>query len=225
MEDGVWREIGQQFRHPTGRFGRVMGTVMTVINRRPNKLAIDALEIAPADIVLELGCGPGAAVKTMAALAPRGTVHGIDQSLVMLAQAEERNKAAIAAGRVSLHQCSFDGLPLADASVDKILAVNVIYFWTDMPRILAELRRVLRPGGIIAIYATDAAAMRSWKFASADTHRLFDAASLAGSLQDGVFAKDDCSVMNVTVDMGVPGLLAVVKTATARPKSAETRAA
>jgi ubiquinone/menaquinone biosynthesis C-methylase UbiE len=225
MAEGLWREIGHQFRHPTGRFGRVMGRVMTVINRRPNKFAIDALKIAPADVVLELGCGPGAAIKTMAALANRGKVHGIDQSLVMLAQAAERNKDAIAAGRVSLHQCSFDHLPLPDASVDKILAVNVIYFWTDMQAVLTELRRVLRPGGVISIYATDASAMRNWKFASADTHRLFDTAALSAALESSVFARENCSVMNVVVDMGVRGLLAVVKTGAAKTANAEGKAA
>lgn len=207
---GLWSEIGEQFRHPTGRFGRVMGGVMRVINRRPNALAIEALAIAPHDAVLELGCGPGAALAAMTKLTD-GRITGIDRSQVMLAQSARRNAAAMARGQLALECCSFEALPLADASVDKVLAVNVIYFWTDMCAVLAEVRRVLKPQGTLAIYATDAAAMRNWKFASGATHRLFDAAALEAALKQSAFGGDDLAVRAVTVDMGVPGLLAVVR--------------
>lgn len=188
-----------------------MGNVMRVINRRPNSLAIDALDIAPGDSVLELGCGPGAALKAMSRLAPRGVVHGLDQSATMLIQAARNNETAVGINRVILHQACFEKIPLPDASIDKVLAVNVIYFWVDLPAIAAEIRRVLRPGGIVAIYATDSSAMKSWKFAGPDTHRLFDAAALAACLRDGGFGDFDMKVTSVRAGLGVPGLIARIR--------------
>ncbi|MBI1212860.1 MAG: methyltransferase domain-containing protein [Alphaproteobacteria bacterium] len=206
---GLWSEIGHQFRHPTGTFGRVMGRAMSVINRRPNALAIEALDIQPSDDVLELGCGPGAALAVVAKQT-RGRIYGIDQSRVMLAQSARRNRKLLSEGRLSLECCHFDALPLGNASVDKVLAVNVIYFWRDMNAVLLEIGRVLRPGGALSIYATDASAMRHWKFASTSTHRLFDAAALTAALKEGPFDGDTIAVHAVTV-MGLPGLVAVVK--------------
>lgn len=183
---------------------------MRVINRRPNHLAIRALEIEPGNTVLDFGCGPGAAVREMSRLANRGVVHGVDQSPTMLRQAERGNRSAIRLGRVALHAGRFDCIPLGDGSVDKILAVNVVYFWADIAKILAELRRVLRPGGLISIYATDASAMKKWKFAGSETHRLFDAEALASVLRSGPFADCDVTVTSVRVSAGVPGLVALV---------------
>ena len=57
-----------------------MGRVMEAINRAPNREAIAALAIAPADVVVEIGYGPGCAIETLAASAPRGRVYGIDPS-------------------------------------------------------------------------------------------------------------------------------------------------
>ena len=57
---------------------------MALANRRPNRAAIDALDIRPAEEILELGFGPGDAIKALAALAPRGWIYGIDKSSLML---------------------------------------------------------------------------------------------------------------------------------------------
>jgi SAM-dependent methyltransferase len=93
----------------------------------------------------------------------------------MLAQAQARNRADVGRGRVRLSLARFDDTGLPERSVDRILAVNVAYFWSDAPRVLGELDRVLRPGGRIGIYVTDAAAMARWRFAASGHHRLFDA--------------------------------------------------
>lgn len=184
---------------------------MGIANRRPNLLAIEALAIRPRDRVLELGFGPGHALRTMARLAPFGTIYGVDQSATMLAQAGRRNRDAIRSGRVQLYQGRFDALPLPNAAVEKILAVNVIYFWDDVPRVLGEVRRVLGTGGTIAIYATEAAALRRFKVAGPDTHRLFTASELAAVLRDGLGAQDEIAVTRVAATLGIPAMIATVR--------------
>lgn len=206
----LWHHIGTQFRNPSGRAGALMGGAMRVINRAPNRLAVEALEVGPHDRVLELGCGPGEALAAIARLAPQGTLQGVDLSDVMLRQAARRNAAAIAQRRVTLHRASFEALPLADASIDRVLAVNVVYFWYDPHAVLTEIRRVLAPGGRLVLYATDASAMRHWRFASAETHRLFDTESLTDCLRTGPFAGCRIAVSAVELQLGIVGLIATI---------------
>jgi ubiquinone/menaquinone biosynthesis C-methylase UbiE len=204
----LWHAIGRQLKHPTGFAGRLAGNAMLIANRRPNVLAIQGLEIGPYDDILELGFGPGHAIELMTALAPFGRIWGIDQSSIMFEQAWKRNARAIRAGRVHLRHGRFDELPLPAASVDKILAVNVIYFWMDPVKVLKEVERVLRPGGVISIYATHASAMRRWKFADPETHRLYDAEALAAVARHAGFGPGAIEVSAMRAALGVPGLTA-----------------
>ena len=206
-----WAAFGEQLRHPAGISGRLVGALMRVVNRRPNDLAIEALDIAPGDDILELGFGPGQAVRRMAELAPRGRVYGIDQSDVMLAQALRTNRHAVEEGRVSLRLGRFEPLSYPDAFVDKILAVNVLYFWTNPTAVLDEAWRVLRPGGVMAIYATDAATMRHWKFAGEDTHVLFGPRELEAAFRASAFGADGMEITSPPMAASVRGLLAVAR--------------
>jgi len=203
-----WERLGRQLRHPSGAAGRLLGHAMEVANRGANRAAIAALDLRPGDDLLELGCGPGAALHALAARQDLGRICGIDASPAMLAQARRRNRAALSADRVDLRLASFEQLPLPDGCIDKVLAVNVVYFWDNAPAVLAEVRRVLRPGGRIAVYATSARAMRRWKFAGPDPPRLFDREGLAALLAGGGFACDGIAVVEVRQAFAVPGLVA-----------------
>jgi len=201
--------LGRQLHHPQGVFGSGVGTLMRVINSRPNALAIAALELQPTDEVLELGCGPGHAVSMIAKQLRAGTIHAVDQSETMLAQARSRNRLAIQEGRVRLYRARIEQLPFADGSMDRVLAVNVAYFWPDPAAVLSEINRMLRPGGALSIYVTDASVMRRWPFADAATHRHFRRCDLAEALQRGGF----CEAMITSVAMPLlgdsAGLLAI----------------
>ena len=204
----IWRAIGRQLQNPRGFAGGVAGSFMQVVNHTPNTLAVEALAVGPSERVLELGCGPGCAIARMASLASNGVVYGIDQSPVMLEQAERRNRSAILGGRVVLLRALFERLPFPDDSFDATLAVNVAYFWDDSLAALREVRRVLRPGGRLAIYATDVETMREWKFAGRETHRHFDAAALARALHQSGFSDSGIHVAPVRLAGGVRGLIA-----------------
>lgn len=207
----MWDAIGRQFRNPAGAGGRWMGRAMRFINHRPNRLAIAALEIERTDSILELGFGPGEAIAAMADLAPNGVVWGVDHSADMLALALQRNRKQVACGQVHLNQGRFEALALPDASIDKVLAVNVVYFWEDAQAVLGEVRRVLKPGGRIAIYATDKSAMRRWKFASPKTHLLFDEPGLLQLVRRSGFEPSSVRVSQVRAGIGVPGLVATAR--------------
>ena len=205
----AWHKIGRQLQHPQGRIGQVVGHAMHLINAKPNRLAIAGLSIQPTDTILELGFGPGQAIAQMTQLAPLGKIYGIDASPAMLAQAVRRNRSAIVAGKASLWLGEFSPLPMADDSLDKILAVNVIYFWKNAPAIAAECCRVLRPGGKISIYATDASTMSGWKFAGHDTHIHYSAADLHATMLQGGFSPTHIRIKTITLPTGIKGILAI----------------
>ena len=207
----IWLAIGRQLRDPSGFPGRLIGHAMAVANWQPNRIAIEALEVAPDDVVLELGFGPGRAVGELASSIVTGRILGIDQSATMLAQASRYNRRAIKSGRIELRRGHFDALPWPSASIDKILAVNTVYFFRRDAGEIREARRVLRPGGTMAIYATDKSVMARWRFFGPDTHQTFDRDDLVELLRTGGFNDDDITVNRADVGFGIAGLLAVAR--------------
>lgn len=200
-----WQEVGRQLRHPVGLRGRLIGRCMALANRMPNRLAIDALQIARHDSVLELGFGPGWAVRQIDRLASAGKIFGIDHSAEMLSQALFRNCRAIAEGRIALRQGDFGALPFVDGSFDKILAVNVAYFFGPDGDEFREARRVLRPGGLMALYVSDKSTLSRWAFAHAETHRSYTIEELVAVVRCGGFAMHEISVTAVMLPFGISG--------------------
>lgn len=150
---GFRDRIVGQFMHPRGLTGRLVGWEMALrpSNRRRSAWAVALLDVQPADRVLEIGFGPGIAVRELARKANQGMVVGIDRSAVMRTQAARRNAASIRAGRVVLSVGSVDELPAFDLPFDKILAVNNMGMWPEPGRRLEELAASLRAGGALAI--------------------------------------------------------------------------
>lgn len=204
----VWHAFGLQLQHPAGLAGSIVGWLMGLINDEPNRLAIDALELGPGDAVLELGFGPGRGLRTIAAQT-RGPIYGVDHSVRMLHQAKELNETAVARGRMMLVHGPFSPLPWIDGTFDKILLVNVVYFFDTAGQDIAEVYRVLRPGGRVVIYATSRDTMRSWPFAGPETHRTFGAQDLAELLEGAGFSPSHTTMKHVELAFGVKGLIAV----------------
>jgi ubiquinone/menaquinone biosynthesis C-methylase UbiE len=122
---------------------------MALKNRERSEWVLSRLALDEHDRVLEIGFGPGASVRRASTVARH--VSGIDPSDVMLRQARARNRAAVAEGRVDLRFGAMPKLPFENASFDKAFSINSFQFWPDGVAGLMELRRVMRPGGLVAI--------------------------------------------------------------------------
>ena len=164
--------LTRMYGRPEGLPGRIGGAVMAWMNRAIAHSLIARLQIQPTDRILEVGFGPGVAIERLATLAPGGRVDGIDVSRQMLELATLRNTEAIQRRQVILHQGSVEAMPFDDGTFDVVLAINAMQVWPDVPGGLREIRRVLRPGGRLALGFTPRA-LRSRRAAS-------DAVTVAG---------------------------------------------
>jgi SAM-dependent methyltransferase len=143
--------IESQFSNPHGLVGHLAGIIMAIENRSRNLWALSLLEIRPADQVLEIGFGPGWAVQQASRIAVNGLVAGLDRSRTMLTQAKFRNRIGIKSGRVDLRSGMVASIPFKDEQFDKVYAVNSFHEWGEVLPGLMEARRVLKPGGLLAI--------------------------------------------------------------------------
>src|SRR5262249_5959028 len=90
-------------------------------------------------------------IQRLAELAKSGNVAGIDPSREMVKQARAWKATAIQRRRVDLRQASVECLPFDNNSFDKELAINSMQVWPDLLAGLREMRRVMKPGGKIAL--------------------------------------------------------------------------
>ncbi len=120
--------------------------------------------------VLDAGCGPGTITLGLAAAVPHGSVVGIDiqPHLVEAASANARNAGVTNA---TFETASLYALPFPDASFDAAFVHAVLIHLNDPAAAIAELRRVLRPGGVAGVREGDLTT-RAWSPRSApvDAH-------------------------------------------------------
>lgn len=140
-----------QFGHPQGWRGAIIGHLMAIKNQPMNRLAVDMLGVVSGDAVLEVGFGPGKAIALVVNSTPAAFIGGIDRSAVMVRQAKRRNRASIDVGTVELHEASVSKIPFGDGRFDRAMAINSFHHWDDHGRALAELKRVLKPGGLLLL--------------------------------------------------------------------------
>ncbi len=110
------------------------------IARHHKRAAFEGLDHSR--VILELGAGTGANLGYL----PRGThLYAVEPSLAMHDQLRERCEAA--GIEVTILATGAEAVPLPDESVDEVISSLVLCTVTDPDQVLAEVRRVLRPGG------------------------------------------------------------------------------
>jgi ubiquinone/menaquinone biosynthesis C-methylase UbiE len=115
------------------------------------RATLDRVGIQPGERVLELGPGPGAfTVEAAQRTEPGGRLVAVDIQPRMIAAVEKRVQAA-GLTNVETYVASAYELPLEDASVERVFLVTVLPEIPDRQRALAELRRVLKPDGVLSV--------------------------------------------------------------------------
>lgn len=142
----------RQARRPSGARSRAV--YADPLYHWPNFRALLAeLALGPGDHLLEVGCGGGALLG--AALASGCTAAAVDHSPDMVALARERNREAVAAGRLEVREADAERLPFADATFTAAVMTGVLGFLRDPVAAYGEIRRTLRPGGRFVCLGSD----------------------------------------------------------------------
>ncbi len=146
------RVVSEQFSSPSGLLGYAITPLLARGNAAFNRWAVHELAaVVPAPAtVIELGSGPGVALQELARVYPTARIVGVDPSDVVHKIARRTNAAAIADGRVALVSGAL-GAVAAYQPAELILAVHVIYFWSDPVTELRRIHDALAPGGQVAL--------------------------------------------------------------------------
>ncbi|MCB2199486.1 class I SAM-dependent methyltransferase [bacterium] len=115
-----------------------------------NRIAMDALAIPKQGIVVDIGCGTGAAIRHAATLSAAARFIGIDPVPRMIEIAHERLVGFPHADRIEFRLGSAEELPFEDHSADLIVAFDSFDHWEDKQKGLNEVRRVLERDGEVA---------------------------------------------------------------------------
>ena len=150
----LFRIIKKLFRFPAPPFiGWFLDSDIRRKLQPPDKI-IERSGIKQGMTILDLGCGNGAFTNFVArAVGEQGKVYAVDIQAAMLRQLER--KLARAENQdirnIELKQASAYDLPFEDGAVDLVYMVTVLQEVPDRGKALREIKRVLKPGGILAV--------------------------------------------------------------------------
>lgn len=145
--------LARQCRKPRWWLGRL---VLARMNRGHSGLTqwgLDHLQIRRDSIALDVGCGGGRTIATLAGIAMNGMVYGVDYAPASVAASRRYNSKRIAEGRVDVQEASVSNLPFEPSAFDIVTAIETHYYWPNLPYDLKEILRVMKPGGSLMILA------------------------------------------------------------------------
>ena len=143
-------------------------------------------------IILDAGCGTGGLIKALQGVGAPWTIKGLDYSPVACSYARERTSVPIEEG-------SIEALPFDDGQFDAVLTADVICQINDASVALAEFRRVLKSGGILAINVAAYNWMRSYHDDLMDTRHRFRRSELVNLLRQAGFEVTFSSYANMLI--------------------------
>jgi SAM-dependent methyltransferase len=142
--------------------------------RQARMLAAVLAQRPGAQRIVDVGCGDGSATYLVSSLNARNTVIGVDWSATALARARARGLLVVQGG------IDAAGLPLPDGCADVVIMSELIEHLVDTDTAVDEVRRVLRPGGILLLSTPNLAAWFNRGLVGLGIQPVFSEVSLRG---------------------------------------------
>ena len=149
--DKAMAQLVKQCRKPEGWFGALLARGMNRGHAGMTDWGLQQIPIREDFVTLDVGCGGGRTIRTMAMRAKGGKVFGLDYSSQSIAISRKINRRLVQERKVEIRQGSVSHIPFPDKMFDLVTAVETHYFWPDLPSDMREIIRVLKPGGTLAI--------------------------------------------------------------------------
>ncbi|MEK6271770.1 MAG: methyltransferase domain-containing protein [Actinomycetota bacterium] len=155
-----WRESVLEAKDPPERVPRMYTRLAPVYEAwaratesKARRRVLELASVRPGEDVLEVATGTGVQLVRLAGANPGGRIVGVEISEGMLAQTRRRLEDAGLAGDVEVIEGSALELPIADESFDLLVNGYMLDLLPrdDIPRALAEFKRVLRPRGRLVL--------------------------------------------------------------------------
>lgn len=140
-----------QCKHPNGFIGNSM---IEIWNRTFQKMmlwGLSNLNINRSDIILEIGCGGGMAIRAIAEAIEQGKVYGIDISKASVQKAVRVNKKEIIKGKVEILHCAVEGMPFLGQTIDKVIAIQTHIYWSEFEQSIGRIYSILKDHGSLNI--------------------------------------------------------------------------
>ena len=171
------KALASQLKCPMGDTGQELAHSLNLGNLHMIVSALNALGIEEDDRILEVGPGNGGLLNYVLSLAENLNYAGVEISPLMYEQARAANNVFIAEGLAEYALYDGVNLPYEDGIFTKVLSVNTVYFWDEPVQLLAEICRVLAPGGRLCLSFCEKDFMETLPFAE-QGFKLFDAADI-----------------------------------------------
>lgn len=147
---GLLKSFFTNCAHPQGRMGRAMLRFMNFCHAPLTNWGLGLIEFQDGWTMLDIGCGGGATLTRLLKRSKDSKVYGIDISQESVEKARKFN-AEWLDKQVFVSQGSAEKLPYDNEFFDLVTAVETVYFWSNLPDCMQEVRRVLKSGGRFAI--------------------------------------------------------------------------
>ena len=186
MDEADAREVARQLRKPDGANGLEIAERLNTTNAEMISTTIQTAMVNDNNLVLELGPGNGQHVNEVLSQADGLGYVGLEISETMWAEAKARNSTPPPSTSVRFELYDGSVFPLGNDEFDRLFTVNTIYFWEDPAHTLAEIHRVLKPGGRAVVSFVDAPFLEDRPFAQYG-FTSYDSASITALVAGSAF--------------------------------------